>query len=139
MPLRTKVITKRAGDNARNTSSPLAISDTNSESESDEDDEPTALPSLTPLLFTDEDNEPAASPTPTPTPFLFRNSATLSKKVPLDWLRDELENENNEDDRPAPIKTKRDSMPMKRKDGAMIRESQPSKLRLLRNNLRRQL
>ncbi|OWP06942.1 L-serine dehydratase [Marssonina coronariae] len=31
----------------------------------------------------DEDNEPAALPTPTPTPFPFRNSATLSKKVPL--------------------------------------------------------
>ncbi|CAL3965801.1 unnamed protein product [Diplocarpon coronariae] len=112
---------------ARNTSSPPATSDTNSESESDEDDEPTASPSPTPLLFTDEDNKPAASPTPTPTPFPFRNSATPSKKVPLDWLRDESENKNDEDDRPAPVKTKRDGTPIKRKDGAMIRESRPSK------------
>ncbi|KAK6579763.1 hypothetical protein PZA11_007999 [Diplocarpon coronariae] len=109
---------------ARNTSSPPATSDTNSESESDEDDEPAASPSPTPLLFTDEDNEPAASPTPTPTPFPLRNSATPSKKVPLDWLRDELENENDEDDRPAPIKTKRDGTPMKRKDSAMIRDEE---------------
>ncbi|OWP02207.1 hypothetical protein B2J93_5594 [Marssonina coronariae] len=119
----------------RNTSSPLAISDTNSESESDEDNEPTASPSPTPLLFTDEDNKPAASPTPTPTPFLFKNSATPSKKVPLDWLCDKLENKNDKDNRPAPIKIKRDGTPMKRKDGAMIRESRPSKLRLLKNNL----
>ncbi|OWO99904.1 hypothetical protein B2J93_6959 [Marssonina coronariae] len=84
-----------------------------------------------------EEDEPAAPPPPAPP--LFRSSAVLGKKVPLDWLRDESENENDEEKQSAPIKTKKDGTPMMRKDGAIIRESRPSKLRLLRNNLRRRL